>query len=315
MFGAVRHALAFLGDPFVLGYGDVLPSTRPRDLVAALAPGVDGVVLAWENHGISEPSNLVVRNGNAVAYGQVDHATYLDVGMAALRQRALGGRGSDVLGDLAARGALRALEVGGPSFHIGDPEHYTEVASLPRGALDRPRTLPRLLLLDREGVLLRHVDPYVLTSQDVRPVAGAFEAAGAFALAGCQVAVVTNQSPIARGLVSQDFVDRTNAWLIACLSDLGADGVRVFVCPHNDTARCDCRKPAPGLLLRAMADAGITPDETWMVGDDETDLIAAEAARCAARIHARSGRTLRPSALATHVVPDLRGLASLCGLF
>ena len=313
MFGAVRHARKHLGDPFVLGYGDVLPSTRPRDLAGALVAGADGVVLAWENRGAGEPSNLAVRDGRAVTYGRVDGATHLDVGMTALRRSALDSLAPDLLGGLAARGALAVLEVGGPSLQIGDPEHYNEVRAVPPGALERPPPRPRILLLDREGGLLRHVDPYVLSPEDVRPIAGAFEAAGAFARAGCRIAVVTNQSPIARGLATPEFVERTSEWLVARLAEHGAPGVRVYVCPHDDTAGCYCRKPAPGLLTRAMRDAGVEPSDAWMVGDHDTDLLAARAAGCRVRVHARSGRMLRPSSFATHVVPDLAGLATLSG--
>jgi D-glycero-D-manno-heptose 1,7-bisphosphate phosphatase len=320
VFGALQLALPYVGDPAVLAYGDVLPTTPPGALADALRPGVRGAVAAWANADRGEPSNLLVRDGMVVRYVKgVAGLTHVDVGMTALRRDVVAelpeGRllsESDVLPRLAADGVLAAYEVDGPNPHIGDPAHYGAV--LESVGDDAVRMPPGLLLLDRDGVLLEHVDPYVLRAEDVRFVPGAAEAAAAFAHAGSRLAVVSNQSPIARGLVTEAFVERTNAMVVARLAELGVADVPVHYCPHDDTARCACRKPEPGLLRTAMAAAGAEPSRTWMAGDHDVDLVAAARAGCGARIHVLTGRMRRASVHATHVAANLPALARACGL-
>lgn len=324
VFGALRLATPYLSDPFVLVYGDVLPATPPAVLAASVGDGTDGVVAAWPNADQGEPSNLLVRDGRVVRYEKGTRGlTHVDVGISAFARRVVEslphGRQlgeQEVLHALAERAVLAAHEVPGPNLHVGDPEAYAALlgavaATPPEGA---PPSLPALLLLDRDGVLLRHVDPYILRPADVRPVDGALDAAAAFARAGVRLAVVTNQSPIARGLVDPAFVDETNDLLTAELAARGVLEVRFYVCPHDDTARCGCRKPLPGLLLRAAADARVAPARTWMAGDHDVDMLAALHAGCGARVHLRSGRQPDPSPYATHVVSDLRSLAAAAGL-
>ena len=176
-------------------------------------------------------------------------------------------------------------------------------------------SLPSLILLDREGVLLRHVDPYVLRSADVEPISGSLEAAAAFSRYGVALAVVTNQSPIGRQLVPASFVDATNQRLVEELLEAGAPvPPGIYVCPHTPEDRCGCRKPKPGLLLQAARDASIPLARTWMVGDHESDIEAGSRAGCGATIHVLSGRQTVPSSNASRVVADLMALARLCGI-
>lgn len=160
-----------------------------------------------------------------------------------------------------------------------------------------------LLLLDREGVILEHVDPYLLTHESVRFVPGAALAMGRALAAGVSVAIVTNQSPIGRGLVSAEFVEEVNQRIRA---EVGATaGLAFFVCPHAPARGCDCRKPAPGLLLRAMAQFDRSPGECVMVGDHDTDMLAGRAAGVRQCLHVRTGRQTLASTHADASQPDL----------
>lgn len=166
-------------------------------------------------------------------------------------------------------------------------------------------SLPELLLLDRDGVLFRHVDPYILSPADVTVSPGAPETVRAALELGIPVAVVTNQSPIGRGLISWQFVREVNERITAWVPRCRRHRVRCYVCPHLPDDGCDCRKPLPGLLLRAALDAGVDIGTAWMVGDHDTDIAAARAAGCAVAVHVATGRQRAPSETADLCFDDL----------
>ena len=132
---------------------------------------------------------------------------------------------------------------------------------------------PRAVLLDRDGTLVHDV-PYNGDPTRVEPVAGAREALERLRRAGVPTAVVSNQSGVARGLISADQVDAVNARLEELIGPLGP----VFTCPHGAEEGCGCRKPAPGLVRAAAAALGVTPSEVCVVGDIGADVGAAAAA-------------------------------------
>jgi histidinol-phosphate phosphatase family protein len=150
-------------------------------------------------------------------------------------------------------------------------------ARLPRllGDLDRgprPRA-PQAVLLDRDGTLVVDV-PYNGDPARVTPVEGAREALERLRAAGIATAVVSNQSGIARGLLTLEQVEAVNQRVEALLGPLGPR----FTCPHGPDAGCACRKPAPGLLLQAAEALGTKPERCALVGDIGADVEAALAA-------------------------------------
>lgn len=172
-------------------------------------------------------------------------------------------------------------------------------------------SLPGLLVLDRDGVLFRHVEPYILSLGDVTVSPGAPETVRTALELGVPVAVVTNQSPIGRGFVSWEFVHKVNE-RITTWAPLGQRcRVRCYVCPHLPDDGCDCRKPLPGLLLRAALDAGVDIGTAWMVGDHDTDMAAARAAGCATAVHVATGRQPKPSEKADLCLDDLHAFVRL----
>ena len=95
--------------------------------------------------------------------------------------------------------------------------------------------------------------------------------------AGLRVVLVSNQRCVARGLASMAEVARVHDRLAELLAAAGAHLDGWYVCPH-EARECDCRKPLPGLLLAAAADAGIDLAAATMVGDAESDVLAGRAA-------------------------------------
>jgi histidinol-phosphate phosphatase family protein len=119
-----------------------------------------------------------------------------------------------------------------------------------------------------------HDVPYNGNPQLVRPVPGARRAVRRLREAGLRIGLVTNQSGIARGLLTPGAVRAVNDELQRQVGAFDA----VAVCPHGPEEGCGCRKPAPGLVLRAAGALGLRPDETVVIGDIGADVAAAAAA-------------------------------------
>jgi histidinol-phosphate phosphatase family protein len=156
------------------------------------------------------------------------------------------------------------------------------------------------VLLDRDGTLVDDV-PYNGDPARVRPMPGARAALDPLRAAGIPLAVVSNQSGVARGLVTPDDVSRVNRRIEELLGPIGA----WFVCPHAPDDGCGCRKPAPGMLLGAAATLGVPAERCALIGDVGADVDAARAVGARA-VLVPTPRTRRTEILAApEVAPDL----------
>jgi D-glycero-D-manno-heptose 1,7-bisphosphate phosphatase len=129
---------------------------------------------------------------------------------------------------------------------------------------------PAAVLLDRDGTLVHDV-PYNGDPERVAPLPGAAQALERLRGAGIPTAVVSNQSGIARGLLTRKQVDAVNARVEQVLGPLGP----FFVCEHGPDDGCGCRKPAPGMLLAAAQALGVAPEQCALIGDIGADVEAA----------------------------------------
>lgn len=127
----------------------------------------------------------------------------------------------------------------------------------------------RAVLFDRDDTLIHNV-PYLDDPEGVRPVAGARDLLDRLRAHGIAVGVVSNQSGVARGLITPDALARVNARVEAELGPFDT----WQVCPHGEQDGCGCRKPAPGLVTAAAAALGLEPEECLMVGDIGADVAA-----------------------------------------
>jgi histidinol-phosphate phosphatase family protein len=183
------------------------------------------------------------------------------------------------------------------------------VARLPRALRDEeraPRPRPRAVLFDRDGTLVVDV-PYNGEPGRVQPMPGAREALERLRAAGVPTAVVSNQSGVARGRITPAQVAAVNARLEALVGPLGP----VEWCPHGPGDGCDCRKPAPGLILRAAARLGVAPEECAVVGDIGTDVEAARAAGARGVLVPTAVTRPEEIAAAAEVAPDLAAAVDL----
>jgi HAD superfamily hydrolase (TIGR01662 family) len=133
--------------------------------------------------------------------------------------------------------------------------------------------LPELVLFDRDGTLV-HDFPYNGDPDWIRPVPGAREALDGLRARGIRVGVLSNQSGVARGLITMEQVDACMARLTELLGPFDT----IQSCPHGPDEGCACRKPAPGMVTTACAELGVDPARCVVIGDVGSDVEAAVAA-------------------------------------
>lgn len=134
------------------------------------------------------------------------------------------------------------------------------------------------LFLDRDGVINRDRPGYVRSWEEFEFLPGVLEAFRFLASEPLAVVVVSNQSCIGRGLVSRETVDEIHSRMTEAVRRSGGRIDAVYYCPHRPDEDCACRKPRPGLLLRAARELDIDLASSWFIGDDLKDLEAAKAA-------------------------------------
>jgi D-glycero-D-manno-heptose 1,7-bisphosphate phosphatase len=149
---------------------------------------------------------------------------------------------------------------------------------IPLGGRDKQHAA---VFLDRDGTINEEVG-YLDHLGKLRLVPGAAEAIRLINESGMKAVVVTNQSGVARGIFDEGFVDKVHARLREMLREGRASLDGFYFCPHHPTEgrgrylqSCDCRKPAPGLLLRAAEELSLDPERSYAIGDTLRDIEAA----------------------------------------
>lgn len=140
----------------------------------------------------------------------------------------------------------------------------------------------RAVFLDRDGVINRKAPAgsYIGSLSEFEVLPGSLEAIARLCGNGWQIFLVTNQRGIARGIVSVDAVEQIHRWLLDRVRNTGGRITQVYVCPHDYSDVCDCRKPNPGMLLRAAREYSVDLLHSWMVGDSIQDIQAGRAVGC-----------------------------------
>jgi D-glycero-D-manno-heptose 1,7-bisphosphate phosphatase len=140
-------------------------------------------------------------------------------------------------------------------------------------------THKRAVFVDRDGTLIE--DPgYLSDPQGVRLVPGAAEALRTLASRGFRLVVVSNQSGVARRLVTPEQASAVHERFVAELERRGVRLDDVRYCPHGPDEGCSCRKPLPGLLVDAASELDLDLARSFMVGDKSSDVEAGRRAGC-----------------------------------
>jgi histidinol-phosphate phosphatase family protein len=284
----IEHARERIDDIFLLLYCDNYWPMRFADLWAAhLGGGAPAQVTVYANgDGLSRDNVRVGADGFVEVFDR--------------SRRAPGLRGVEISYAILDKATVLPLVEGHPEL-LFEEAVYPPLARTRRlhahcsghryysvGSLERlPITdcfLARrpAVILDRDGVLNERPPraEYVRRAEAFRWLPGARDALRRFREAGFQVAVVSNQAGVGRGVMTADDLATVTARMKADALAAGGRIDGVFYCRHAWDAGCACRKPRPGLLFQAQRALHLDLTRTAFVGDDERDEAAARAAGC-----------------------------------
>jgi D-glycero-D-manno-heptose 1,7-bisphosphate phosphatase len=141
-------------------------------------------------------------------------------------------------------------------------------------------TVSRAVFLDRDGVLTRERSDYVKNPDELELLPGIAKPLREIRSLGFKIVIVTNQSVIGRGFATNEMMSKINQKLRAQLSEMGCQVDAIYYCPHRPDEGCNCRKPEPGLILKAGKELAIDIAASWMIGDKDIDVEAARRAGC-----------------------------------
>ncbi len=147
----------------------------------------------------------------------------------------------------------------------------------------------RFLILDRDGVINKESEEFIKSPEEWIPIPGSLEAIARANQLGYRVVVTSNQSGLARGLFDIGQLNKIHASMLSEVARFGGRIEAIFFCPHGPDDNCACRKPRPGLLLDLAQRLNIDWDTTIVIGDRETDMLAANAVG-ARKILVKTGR-------------------------
>ena len=152
----------------------------------------------------------------------------------------------------------------------------------------------KTIFLDRDGVSNREVE-YLQRIEDFKFIDGIFDACLSFLRLDYQIIIVSNQSGIARGYFKLFEYEKLTKWMLNQFSKKNISILDVFFCPHGPKSKCGCRKPRHGMIIEAMNKYNIDLEKSWMIGDKETDIEAANLAGISNTILLRSGHKINES--------------------
>ena len=164
----------------------------------------------------------------------------------------------------------------------------------------------KLVVLDRDGVINHDSDAFIKSPAEWKPIDGSLEAIALLSQHGFTVAVASNQSGVARGLLDRRTLHSVHRKMRRAVRKAGGAIDRIVYCPHHPDDSCDCRKPEPGLLRRLERHYGTNLSGIPVIGDSERDLVAAKA------VGARPMLVLTGNGAATRAALDKRGESVEC---
>ena len=138
----------------------------------------------------------------------------------------------------------------------------------------------KAIFLDRDGVI-NEDSGYVSKVENFKFIDGVFEALKGFKKLGFLLIIVTNQSGIGRGFYSLEDFENLNKFMLDEFAKNAVFIDKVYFCPHGMEAGCECRKPKPGMILRALREFDIDPQKSFLIGDKPSDIEAAKNANLA----------------------------------
>jgi len=136
----------------------------------------------------------------------------------------------------------------------------------------------KALFLDRDGVINKNFG-HVHRIENFKFRKGIFDLVKLFHRKNYFIFVITNQAGIGKGLYSLTQFTNLNDWMINEFRKKGLIITKTYYCPHKPDDACNCRKPKPGLIIKAASENNICLDNSFLIGDKESDLIAGKSAK------------------------------------
>ena len=274
------------------------PNSHPYDSSLIIA-GKDGSVQKWLAKEDERPEFYKNRVNAGLHVMSPDVLDMVDIAPDLVGSIGIDGKtikadlDRQILKPLAGTGRMFCYDSPEYVKDMGTPERYRSVCNDFRHGITRAKNLrnkQKAVFLDRDGTInkyvgfLRNIDAFEL----IDGVAKAIRRINGF---GYLAIVVTNQPVIARGEVTVEQLDEIHKKMETLLGVEGAYIDALYYCPHHPhkgyegeipelKIDCECRKPKPGMILRAAADFNIDLSQSWMIGDGENDIKAGKAAGC-----------------------------------
>lgn len=149
--------------------------------------------------------------------------------------------------------------------------------------------LRNVVFLDRDGVINRDSPDYIKSWSEFEFISRSLGAIRDLTRAGFTIIIITNQSALARKLISRSELEHIHSRMKAAVESKGGKINDIFICPHSPSDGCACRKPSPGLIFQAQRTHDIDLAASVMIGDSDRDIHCALDAGCGKTILVRTG--------------------------
>ena len=149
----------------------------------------------------------------------------------------------------------------------------------------------KTIFLDRDGVINKEVN-YLYKIDDFEFIDGIFDACLHFQSLSYKIIIITNQSGISRGYYTESDYQKVTQWMLDQFKHKNINILDIFHCPHGPNSTCSCRKPKPGMFLKAKAKHNTDMEKSWIIGDKERDIQAAKSAGINNTILVSSGHNI-----------------------
>ena len=161
----------------------------------------------------------------------------------------------------------------------------------------------KTIFIDRDGVINKEIG-YLNKIDEFEFIYGIFDACLYFQSLSYKIIIITNQSGISRGYYTESDYQKVTQWMLNQFKYKNIKILDIFHCPHGPDSACDCRKPKPGMFLKAKAKHNTDMEKSWMIGDNERDIIAANSAGIDNTILVRSGHGIDESNSNAKIILD-----------
>lgn len=286
----IKHAASQISDKFLLLYCDNYCPINYSKLFADFTNNEAKIqITVYSNRDNYTKSNLcIMENGEVSVYDKkriLPNLQGVDIGYALVDKSVISlipeencNFESEVYPQLVAQNKLFATVIEHRYYSVGSYERIklTEKFFKPK----------RVVFIDRDGTINKRPAQacYIEKPEDFVWIPGAKKAIHLLKENGFLVIIITNQPGIARGNLTEEMLHRIHEKMRADLLKERTEIDDIFYCPHNWDDGCFCRKPSPGMLFEAQKKHSLNLSDCYLIGDDERDIAAGEAAGCICRM-------------------------------